>query len=177
MRWFTSDLHLGSAWAARMRYCGTDVAKHDATIAARWDAKVGSGDEVWILGDLSGELDFDALSDWRRARPGTKHLALGNNDVGMERSDRPLDSVASDARTVLGGYLVVMSHYPDVAVDANADALLHGHTHRRQRISRPLVDQVPRVHVGWEAWRRLVPEPELANAVASALALNTGSSQ
>jgi calcineurin-like phosphoesterase family protein len=38
-RWFTSDLHLGDPYMAKRRYCGDDVAKHDAWLAKRWDAR------------------------------------------------------------------------------------------------------------------------------------------
>lgn len=90
--YFTADLHLGHRAVAYARRYGDwpadrskvsvhDVWWHDSLLAERWDATVASEDTVWVLGDLALSSTGTALK-WITERPGTKHLILGNHDLG-----------------------------------------------------------------------------------------------
>lgn len=160
IRWFSSDLHLGDPHMARRRYCGDDVAKHDAWLAARWDAKIAPEDSVWLLGDVVAGMSLEDFTYWLAARPGRKHLIIGNWDLDLEKDlnvwrATGFESVSVGKQlTLLDGDLVQLSHYP-LEIPGR---VLHGHTHKKAKATRPGV-----VHVGWDAWRRYVPEYDLIN--------------
>lgn len=84
--WFISDLHLQHDFVAglrgfRPRDPGISAADdHDAEVAANWDFWVRHEDTVWILGDITMANNPLAAFRWLYARPGTKHLILGNHD-------------------------------------------------------------------------------------------------
>lgn len=167
MRRFTSDLHLGSLQVAHWRFGKWEgnVAHHDRIVTATWDAVVAEEDEVFIVGDLIGEYDYKALSDWLDERPGIKHLIKGNNDVGMDFHALPLATVSDCITMNLGPWRtptsVTLSHYP--THQTTADVLIHGHTHRKNDRGGWLDEaggQV-RVHVGWDAWRSIPSEHEV----------------
>lgn len=168
MRWFTSDLHLGDPWTARMRYCKDDVAKQDGWLAARWDTKIAASDEVWVLGDVCRHPDgLDYVAAWLHQRPGTKHLVMGNWDHALSSDpwhwlDVGFSTVYSDVAHIEldAGCHAALCHYPDRPYPQGL-VLLHGHTHRRKKITDRGI-----VHVGWEAWRRYVPEPDVLDALA-----------
>lgn len=88
--WFTSDLHIGHEFIARMRthwigypsdWMGA-VEWHDTYLAQQWDSVVGKDDTVWVLGDISSGTkgaQYRALQ-WISERSGDKHLVAGNHD-------------------------------------------------------------------------------------------------
>ena len=54
MRWFTSDLHLGHTNI--IKYTNRPFWTADQmneTLVDRWNAVVGTEDEVWVLGDVA----------------------------------------------------------------------------------------------------------------------------
>lgn len=162
-RWFTSDLHLGDPWTTRMRWCGEDTEKHDLTLAKRWDSRVQAQDEVWVLGDVAVNTPISRLAEWLKARPGTKHLVLGNHDdwarVGAWKA-LGFDIVTRTHTLVLNNVAPVwLNHYPMGAEASDTNLVLHGHTHRREKVT--WIGSVMNVQVGWEAWRRPVSEAEL----------------
>lgn len=75
--WFTSDLHLGHAFAAEQRGFNS-VEDHDSFIIESFNSHVGRRDKVFILGDLAfssnGLKNAGYLS-------GTKELIFGNHDT------------------------------------------------------------------------------------------------
>lgn len=159
-RWFTSDLHLGDEWIAKRRR-SPSVANHDDWLATRWDSKVAAQDEVWCLGDMVNGLDPELFRMWLTDRPGTKHLVMGNWED--EVSTDPafwLDLGYATVRTDFGVIdlaqvgSVSLQHRPRAVRDG--ELLLHGHTHRPVKITAPGV-----VHIGWDAWRRLIPEEDV----------------
>lgn len=166
-RWFTSDLHLGDPWAAKMRYCGDDVAKHDAWLAQRWDATVAPGDVVWVLGDVANGAPLAAVTDWVQARPGAKVLVRGNLD-GWSADE--LHAVGFDlvftsvSLHLLDGSKVFLTHRPQPNLRLPVAAVLHGHTHKHSKWSQP-TGASGHVHVGWEAWRRYVPEQDIVDLI------------
>ncbi|TWS23181.1 metallophosphatase [Tsukamurella sputi] len=164
MRYYTADLHLGHQLVADTRqYDNTDV--HDSAILSKLHALNPKGDQLYILGDLSGgskratERALDLLAEV----PVTKHLILGNHDPAhpMHRDAwkwqrRYLDvfeSVQPYARqrfTVDGQrHEVLLSHFPYGGDHTDTERysqyrlpdegrwLLHGHTHSGKRTSTP----------------------------------------
>jgi len=90
---FTSDLHLGHAKVAQIRWdrfsnqpgqpsIETVIKWHDATIARNWANSVLKDDHVIVVGDISGgskgkqELALTLID----SLPGTKFLISGNHD-------------------------------------------------------------------------------------------------
>lgn len=164
--WFTSDAHLGHALVARKRAEAGHCLElmHDVYLADQWDARVGSGDVVWVLGDLTlGDLDY-ALN-WFAQRPGRLRLILGNHDEGhpMHRGAHKVfglyagvfEYVATMARIRVAGQNVLLSHFPYPGTSEGTDEhgrpfddrysqyrlpneglpLIHGHTHRSEKLS------------------------------------------
>ncbi len=81
--WALSDLHLSTSGAKPMDLFGDHWEKHDAQMAAAWDALVGEDDIVVTPGDFSWAMKADeAASDfaWLNQRPGHKILVKGNHD-------------------------------------------------------------------------------------------------
>lgn len=141
--WFTSDLHLGHGLVAGYRgfedvrtrrlmdehsfLVQSATAEHDTRLATNWDRMVDEDDIVWILGDLTVSTDVLPMFDWIRARPGRKHLVLGNHDAihpahrdaqkryakAWDRS-HPFDSIQTFARRRVGQgrRQVLLSHFP-----------------------------------------------------------------
>lgn len=146
--WFTSDLHIGHKFVAGARRVGSYdavdrdavtpeiVQDHNDLVASKWDAVVKKDDIVWVVGDLTGGGYIQEGLDWIRARPGTKHLVVGNHDkahpmntdsakyqevfLGIDEASvgkpRPFKSVQMAARRsvkVRGEKVnVMLSHFP-----------------------------------------------------------------
>ena len=80
MRWFTSDLHLGHPNI--IGYCErpfADVAEMNAGLIDNWNDVVGSGDEVWVLGDFALGRITETLPLVARLT-GRRVLVTGNHD-------------------------------------------------------------------------------------------------
>lgn len=166
MRYYTSDLHLGHALVAETRGYFGDVSEHDtAVLDSLRDELNPKGDQLWILGDLSGgsKRMTERALDLLAALPFPKHLILGNHDPGhpMHRDAwkwqrRYLDvfeSIQPFARQRFTvddfRHEVMLSHFPydgDHTEEARYSQyrlrdcgrwLLHGHTHSRGRGARP----------------------------------------
>jgi calcineurin-like phosphoesterase family protein len=164
--WFTSDLHLGHNYVAKLRgFTSTD--EHDQAILDNWDRVVRPDDQVWVLGDLTMSNPAQALQELR-GLPGRKHLIAGNHDAchPMHRSAHnrqraylaTFESVQAFARRRILGREALLSHFP-YSADHTTDArfmqyrlrdegalLLHGHTHGPER------RHGHEIHVGLDAW-------------------------
>lgn len=191
---YTSDLHLFHRLVARNRGFSDDpdgLDAHNAEIAADWDARVHRDATVWVLGDLlANDRYLDAALEWIDARPGTKHLVSGNHDgchpmhrgwvTKLKRYAEVFDIVTPMAAVRLEGQKVALSHFPypelegaDHTVEPrfvewrpreSGMPLLHGHTHdATQRYH----DR--QLHVGWDAWRRLVAQGDVVRILKERL--------
>jgi len=173
---YTSDLHIGHEKVARERgFASSD--DHDAAMAELWCAGVHPKDTVWILGDLSP--DMAAGLAWVAKMPGAKHLSTGNHDPcfpGNRGSHKVqhvylehFRSVQLAAQHRIHDTTVYLSHFP-VSIDRGPEKrerfwklrdegqlLLHGHTHSTVRLTSP-----HEVHVGVDAWGRLVNRADVA---------------
>lgn len=175
-RFYTSDFHIGHLKVANIRGFET-VEAHDWTLAEMWRSQVKDRDHVWILGDLS--LNWEKGLTWLKELPGTKHLITGNHDrcfPGLRDGYRfqrrymdVFDSVQLAARHKIAGTNVLLSHfplstdrgpevrYPQWRLRDEGDLLLHGHTHSPEKLT-----SAREVHVGWDAWNRLVTCEDVA---------------
>lgn len=178
--WYTADLHIGHRLLAGLR--GFDsVEEHDTELARRWDARVGAGDRVWVLGDISvgGRRQETAALEWIARRPGEKHLITGNHDGCHPMRSRAAHwqavylaggfaSVQQTAVHKIAGRRVTLSHFP-FRFDPDGDhtpenrfeewrvpdigqCLLHGHTHSESQV------RGRQIHVGADA-HELAPVP------------------
>ena len=177
--WYTADLHISHRLVAGHRGFGEDTDAHDAEIVERWMKVVRDDDIVYILGDLAVSNPYRALALLAEL-PGRKRLIFGNHDVGPQHRDAPrwfprylevFEWATPYARRRIAGQEVLLSHYP-YATSPGADHgevrytqwrlpdmgawLLHGHTH-----STEIHTSDREIHVGWDAWRRLVAEHEI----------------
>lgn len=168
--WYISDLHIGHKLVAGIR--GHDTpASHDNRLAEIWDGAVESGDQVFVLGDISINGKQPAL-DWFSERPGIKHLISGNHDPvhPMHRTAQKLlpvwlevfATVQPFARRRLNGHEFLMSHFPYASWGDGEHRegsrydqyrlpdmglpLLHGHTHGTEKGHGRML------HVGVDAW-------------------------
>ena len=134
MRYFVADLHFGHRKVAEIRYDDPElrdsqskIIQMDSVIMNQLTS-VKSGDQVWILGDISsGRKDGEeaALNFIQFARENTGaqfHLIAGNHDSvssihrdAWKRQGRFLevfDSVQQFARLKFVGKDVLLSHFP-----------------------------------------------------------------
>lgn len=180
MRFWTSDLHFGHPKMLRERPFKT-LVKHDEHLVKRWNKQVKDGDEVWILGDLT-PLRLARIEGLLSRMAGEKKLILGNHDtahplhVGWEKewqeASRLFSFVGTTAVVRVDAHPVMMNHFPyarkgevrtrfaEHRVPNAGKFLLHGHTHTAPKKSGPA-----QLHVGWNAWGRLVTERDVRKAL------------
>lgn len=184
--WFTSDLHLGHRFVARLR--GLDVAEHDELVLGNI-AALPAGDRLWVLGDLSRGAPEDEQRALRMIGERTSHLEVhlvpGNHDSchpihksAFRQQARFLEvfaSVQPYQKLRWEGRSVYLSHFPrpgqdhegmtsrhdDVRLDV--DWLVHGHLHSDTPATGP-----GQVDVGLDAWGlRPVAQPQVQELLFS----------
>lgn len=130
--YFTSDTHFGDHRVLNLypRPFGA-VPEMDTELIRRWNAVVGTEDEVWHLGDFArtAKRAAEVLAQLN----GRKHLILGNNDPA-ELGDG-WDSVAPYAEIERDGHFLVLCHYPFRSWNRQHKGALnlHGHSHGRMK--------------------------------------------
>jgi calcineurin-like phosphoesterase family protein len=186
---YTSDLHLMDAKVSSIRGYSS-MEEHDERMLSVWREQVTGDDIVYVLGDVtsgrSRERERWALESLR-ALPGRKRLVAGNHDTvhPMNSSSHDefwvrewlgaFESVQTLAVRKTNGLRLMLSHFPydDDEGDHTEHNrhrewrpvdtglwLLHGHTHRAgQRVHGQ------QVHVGFEAWGRMVHEQEIVACI------------
>ena len=173
---YTSDTHFGHARIIELCNRPFENVEHmNAEIVRRWNAVVEPTDHVYHLGDVAlGHLD-DSLPIVNRLN-GYKILVGGNHDrpfmnrgkarysEWLERYREVFDEVIDgNVQVRIGHTLLNASHFPydgdshdgDRFVEArpadNGLPLIHGHTHRNQKVSRSQNGSL-QIHVGQDAW-------------------------
>lgn len=178
--WHCSDLHLNHTFVAGLR--GMTVDEHNSLICQRWADVVRKDDIVYVEGDVAlgdRRAAMEALS----ALPGRKRLIAGNHDTchpfyrdaaKKEEIYRiAFEWIAPFARRRIAGHEVLLSHFPYHADHSTGFSrymqyrlpdrgmwLLHGHLH-----SPRIWTSDHEIHVGWDAWGRLVSESEIATLI------------
>lgn len=188
--YFTSDLHIGHRFVANLRGFES-VAEHDDTIMSCHLSKLRADDVLWVLGDLAmGRASQDYVLESLKWMPFRRRLVMGNHDPvhpmhrdawkHAPRFGTVFEFVAPFARVALpSGRRILLSHFPYAGDTASRDEdrytqyrlrdegalLAHGHTHSANRITSER-----EVHVGWDAWGRLVSAEELDETFDAAVA-------
>lgn len=152
MTFFTSDQHFGHFNIIRLsRRPFATVEEMDATMLARWNAKVREDDTVYILGDLffrSANVE-PILSKLK----GRKHLILGNHDGSWtDRVDLTLyfESVQALKEVSVKGRALTLCHYPMLSYpQSRRGYMIYGHIHN---------------NVGDDYWPLIQRRPRMLNA-------------
>lgn len=127
---FTSDTHFGDHRVLNIsRRPFASVAEMNTALIQRWNARVGTDDEIWHLGDFALAKDGPAILANLNGR---KHLVSGNND-GPAILAAPWLSVQPYAELSVGGTMLVLCHYPFRTWNGahRGSINLHGHSHGR----------------------------------------------
>lgn len=136
---FTSDLHLGHAKIIEFdKRPFQSVEEMDAEIILRWNAKVGKGDTVYVLGDMIWKTRKDEALDIINSLNGQKILIKGNHDRFVSNGEvRKAFAAVKDYDeinvTLEDGTSrkCVVSHYFIPLYNGHRDGAihLHGHSH------------------------------------------------
>lgn len=132
--WFTSDLHFGHRFVAKLRGFKdadgeADLKAHTDAIERAWSAVVKPDDIVWVLGDICiSTSTWDLALFILGGLPGRKRLINGNHDpISSIHRDgwkfhpaarKVFEAVQDFAKIRLGGRTVLLSHYPYSGVGA-----------------------------------------------------------
>lgn len=182
----TSDPHFGHKLVSEIRgFSSTE--EHDAAVLQSYHLQAGAGDDLWILGDLSGggrvaeERALDLLAEYRDVSGARLHLVEGNHDScssihrdGWKRQALFLEvfeSVHAFVRRRGSNRVpVLLSHYPYAGDGPERGPERYGyarlkdtgawllHGHTHQS---ERISGPRQVHVGWDAWRRPVAWDEV----------------
>jgi calcineurin-like phosphoesterase family protein len=130
---FTSDTHLGHARV--IDYCKRpfrDVEHMDDELVRRWNARVGSDDTVYHLGDFAMGPKAN-LAGYRQRLNGRIRLVLGNHDRSyMAMREAGFDEVLKWSMPTLDGHPLFLRHIPR-PWPLEAGIHLCGHVHERWR--------------------------------------------
>lgn len=129
---FTADTHFGDHRTINIwRRPFGNVAEMDALLIERWNATVGTEDEVWHLGDFARRSeDVPGLLERLHGR---KHLVRGNNDPDGTAACGGWATVADYAEVEAFDVKLVLCHYPFRSWNGQhrGTVNLHGHSHGR----------------------------------------------
>lgn len=187
--WLTSDLHLGHTNI--LTYCPErpfeKIWEMDEFLIQTWNATVGPGDDVLVLGDVCMGNVNRSLQIISRLHGQTITLVAGNHDKPFRRNgtarlewerrylEAGFTSIIHGTTTVDLGFdtPALACHFPyrgdsrnhdryleHRPVDDGSTILLHGHSHGRARRNGRMID------VGVDAWGgRPVSVEEIATLI------------
>ncbi len=133
--WFTSDLHFGHQNI--ITYCGRPwktAQRMDEALIENWNARVGQGDLVYVLGDVFW-CEAERAAQILRRLNGHKKVVLGNHDqlIRKDPGTRMLfDEILPDLHEVhIDRMHIVLCHYPLLSWNRafGGAFMLHGHSH------------------------------------------------
>ena len=111
MIYYISDTHFGDERIMRLAMRPFDsVSTMNDYIIQKWNNKVSSRDEVYILGDFAVS-DGVALAILQRLN-GHKHLIIGNHDRILANALSYFESTCDIKKIIDKGRSVVLCHYP-----------------------------------------------------------------
>ena len=135
MIYYISDLHIGHKSAIRFdERPFADIDEMEREIIRRWNEKVTSDDDVYILGDVFYRYK-GKQADFLRKLRGRLHLITGNHDKGLLKDEEALSCFADvdNLRMITdNGRQVVMCHFPIISWNMKHYGSYHvyGHIHK-----------------------------------------------
>ena len=138
MIYYLSDLHFGHENAIHFdQRPFADVEEMAEQLIANWNARVGDGDTVWLLGDVCFRSRRSPV-EYLRRMAGEKHLVTGNHDRPYLEDKTFLAQFASVSRlteTVDNHRRVVLCHFPLAEWNGYWRGAYHvyGHIHHGSR--------------------------------------------
>jgi calcineurin-like phosphoesterase family protein len=139
MVYFTSDLHFGHENIIKYSNRPYDsVETMNKALINNWNDTVGHDDEIYILGDLTG--DTGQAKRYLPALNGKKYMIAGNHDKWLntpEEIDFYFEWIKEYAVINAKGFKWVLFHYPimEWAGFYKGSIHLHGHVHNRPVLS------------------------------------------
>lgn len=139
--YFTADPHVSHQRILELTQRGkkfSSIQEHDEYIVARINERVGSEDQLYIIGDVGKKRDVNWLLDNLKVRD--VRLAPGNHDENecsmqfLRHSFKVVEHILEhkfkDKNGV--GHRMVMCHYPFLVFNQSfrGGYMLHGHVHR-----------------------------------------------
>lgn len=129
---FTSDTHFGDHRVLNLRSRPfRSTSEMDEALVGRWNARVGSRDEVWHLGDFA--LGVAVAQRLLPRLNGQKNLVTGNIDTRALHELAGWASVCAYNELTVDGTMLVLCHYPFRTWNRmhRGAVNLHGHSHGR----------------------------------------------
>ena len=139
---FTADQHFGHRNI--LDFCNRPFASTDEMdqhLIDNWNAVVGKGDRVYVLGDISIGHKPVKMGEIYASLNGQKYLIAGNHDNPFRRHaimtgefewiKDLFDLKVGDSDSEFGRQMIVLSHYPMASWNraVHGSWMLHGHTH------------------------------------------------
>ncbi len=149
MTFFTSDQHFGHFNIIRLSHRPFESAEEmDAALLAKWNAKVGSDDDVYVLGDLF--FRAATIEPILKALTGRKHLIVGNHDndwMGRVTLSDYFESVQTFKEVNIDSRLLTLCHYPMLSYpQSRRGYMIYGHIHNNTGDDYwPLIARRPRM--------------------------------
>jgi calcineurin-like phosphoesterase family protein len=142
MIFYTADLHLGHDNI--IKHCErpfSGAKEMNQALIDNWNEVVSNADTVYILGDFAFRSKY-SMKPVLRDLKGTKHLILGNHDVGWMKNLDPRDFFASvsdikqiDDTYSQGDIHITLCHYPMLSWNRREYGAIHvyGHIHNNTK--------------------------------------------
>jgi calcineurin-like phosphoesterase family protein len=163
--WFTSDLHLGHALAAKARGY-TSIEDHDMDIITTLKSYIKTPRNIlWILGDVAMKADslnmLNSVGQRQVSHKGTcrKILVRGNHDKFK------LATYLQYFEEIYGFLKyknMWLSHCPMHPQELYGKVNVHGHIHKNT--NSPLLN-MPYLNVNWDFWRKPVSFDEIRETI------------
>ncbi len=131
MIWFTSDFHIGDLRMLNKRGF-VSLDEMASTLIDNYNSLVAPDDEVWLLGDMAG--DIETACKYMPRLNGKKSYVVGNHDrkwIGDKRAEELFEQVVGSTVITIDDATVHLSHYPlyEWYKSKYGGALIHGHMH------------------------------------------------
>lgn len=151
MKFYISDLHFGHRNILKFEAESRpykDVTEMNDAMIYKWNQKVGKGDEVYILGDLSFYHGEETNHILKRLN-GMKFLIRGNHDhlfLDDKEFDQSLLVWVKDTCMIKDGdHRISLFHYPMQVWNEQHHGALHfyGHVHSNTGTMHPMKYEIP----------------------------------
>ncbi|MBR2987432.1 MAG: hydrolase [Clostridia bacterium] len=151
MIYYLADTHFGDGRVMMLaKRPFSEVEEMNRALIERWNRRVSSADDVYILGDFAVS---DAVAcEILPLLNGRKHLIVGNHDSALTTSLTAFESVSQLQRIDDNGRCVVLCHYPLLSYENSiyGGYQVFGHIHNNpDDIATRFVRQLSRsLHAG-----------------------------